>query len=72
MNATTAFSSSMKPMERPSSDLRDKGLKNAVATNTNPKSTFGEIGKEAGLRSGITFSIEVVKNFRSTSIRIIA
>eukprot|EP01035_Chromulina_nebulosa_P032760 gene32760-43785_t len=61
MNATTAFSSSMKPMERPSSDLRDKGLKNAVATNTNPKSTFGEIGKEAGLRSGITFSIESIE-----------
>ena len=59
MHATTTFSSSMKPMERPSNDVRDKGLKNAVATKTNPKPTFGEAGKETGLRSGITFSIEV-------------
>ena len=59
MYSTTAFSSSMKPMPRPSDDVKDKGLKNAVATNTNPKPTFGEIGKESSLRSGITFSIEV-------------
>ena len=53
------MSSSMKAMPRPSDDVKDKGLKYAVATTTNPKPTFGEAGKESSLRSGITFSIEV-------------
>ena len=53
------FNSSMKSMERPSDSVVERFPKHVVATHTNPKPTHTENANESGVRSGVTYSVEV-------------
>lgn len=55
------FESSMKAMSRPVGEMEDLHTKSiTVKTRTNPKPDHGENRSESSLRSGITYSIEVI------------